>query len=225
MNCLFELQILISILIPIIVAYISYLDDKENAKLYLLITAFCIIILNFFNDIKNFFITVVYSFLKNIINDIQSFFVGLNKIIPFKKGFFSSGDFKFSYITETIFMILVILLLIAWFIDICIDFWNVIVSVPITIAILLGLIWGNVFISNFLCSNIIKYFEIISLIINIIIYLIIGVLFCLFGVFCEFLFNSTHPKKIRKKKLKSHSSQVEKTTKEKWERYLNKDDV
>lgn len=234
MNCLFALQIFIGFLITIIVAYINLLDDKEDAKLYLLFVAFGIIVLNYINDIKHFFVFVVFPFLKNIVNDILSFFSGLNKITPFKKGFFSNKNFKISYITETIFMILIILFLITWFIDMYYDFWNIIVSVVITGGIFIGLIWGNVFISNLLCSHFTKYFEIISLLINIIVYLIIGFLIYVLGAFCECLFDCRHPKKIKKgmrpKKIKkgksnSYSSQAEKITKEKWERYLNKEDV
>ena len=85
---MFALQIFIGFLITIIVAYINLLDDKEDAKLYLLFVAFGIIVLNYINDIKHFFVFVVFPFLKNIVNDILSFFSGLNKITPFKKRIF-----------------------------------------------------------------------------------------------------------------------------------------
>ncbi len=154
--------------------------------------------LYFFNDIKNFFVTVVFPMSKSFINALCSFFLAFRNIIPFKKGFFSDGNFTFSYITETVLMAIIILYLILYLLDKCSDLWNYFITIIISISICIGLIWLNVFLSNFLCSSISKNFIFIALPINIVAYLIISSLIYLIGIFFTNLFDYRNNKQSRK---------------------------
>lgn len=130
-----------------------------------------------------------------MLNEMVSFFILFKYILPFKKGFFSNGNFKFSYITETVLMVIIVLFFIGiLFLDACEVLWNYIVSIIISIIIFVGLVWLNVFLSNTLCSCISNYFIIISLILNIVIYFIIGYLLSFLITWLDVAYRIPHPK-------------------------------
>lgn len=152
--------------------------------------------LYFFNDIKNFFVTVVFPMSKSFINALCSFFLAFRNIIPFKKGFFSDGNFTFSYISETVLMAIAVLFLMFFIFTECHDLWNYFITIIISISICIGLIWLNIFLSNFLCSSISRHFIFIALILNIVAYLIIGLIIYLIGILFSKLFCDLYAKKM-----------------------------
>lgn len=152
--------------------------------------------LYFFNDIKNFFETVVFPMSKSFTNALCSFFLAFRIIIPFKKGFFSDENFTFSYITETVFMAIAVLFLMVFIFKKCHDLWNYFITIIISISICIGLIWLNVFLSNFLCSSISRHFILIALILNIVAYFIIGLIIYLIVKLFSKLFCDLYVKKM-----------------------------
>lgn len=156
-----------------------------NTSLTLVNISFSLLIiiisfLYFFYDIKNFFVTNAFPILKKFVNGICSLFI---YILPFKKGIILDGNFKFSYITETILLSIIVICYAYVVINLCYTIWNYIITIITSIIIFIGLIWLNVFLSNILCSLISHYFIIFSLILNIIIYFIIACLLLFLAAF------------------------------------------
>lgn len=118
----------------------------------------------------------IVSIFKNIkllkISNIGKFFC---KLVPFKKDFFKDSNFKFSFITG---IILSIILEIIWyyFLDETIipcDINEYVLIITILIVLGWGLLWANNFISLFLTYCIIHYVNLLTIILNILIYSII----------------------------------------------------
>lgn len=96
----------------------------------------------------------------------------LLKLTPFREGFFSDSNFKFSYITGTIFSIIIINLC---FLSLCFvippNHEKLMTAIP---AILFyGLIWANNFISLFLTHCVIHCFALFAIVFNLVAYIII----------------------------------------------------
>lgn len=211
---MFDFSILISLLVSVIIFYFTLffslkreLDDLSNTikksdeieskisirrksikLLNILAIIFIIVILLLYNLPS---IIISFSNIEPIsFSEIGQF---LLKLVPFKEGFFSDSNFKFSYITEIILSIIVTLLTIFVFyilldetkINIFIKFMIVVL---LLIALMLGFLWLNNYISLFLTYCIIHYFAFLSIVLNIISYVIISlIIFLLLCLFNEFL--------------------------------------
>lgn len=146
-----------------------------NIITFILITIVCLLyflpsLIILFNNILNKITTI----------DFSSFFT---KIVPFRKHFFSDFEFLFSYITG---IILSIILCIIWWIKL--DDWlceNYILQGIITILLAYGLVWVNYYVSMLLIHYIKHYFILLSVPINILIYLVL----CLIIYFAIWLFD------------------------------------
>lgn len=117
-------------------------------------------------------------------------------------------------------MIIIVLILLYFLLnEACIDLWNYFVSIIISISICIGLIWLNVFLSNTLCSHISNHFIFISLILNIVAYLIIALIAYLIDAFIFELFDFLHPKKqLSQNEIKYQRKQLH-------EKYLSRNNV
>lgn len=96
----------------------------------------------------------------------------LLKLTPFREGFFSDSNFKFSYITGTIFSIIIVN---VCFLCLCMaippSHEKLITAIP---AILFyGLIWANNFISLLLTHCVIHCFALFAIVFNLVAYIII----------------------------------------------------
>lgn len=200
---MFELPTLIGFLLPIIIGYISVLfplkktiDDltiamksnqndnvnsenslklkkhKKSKKILTLIfiaLVSIVILLYLWPTIQNMNID------GNVFIEILKC---LQKIVPFKEGFFSDSNFTFSYITGVIFSVIIEFFVLGALIssfDFCFKYQYVLtIIIPIICA--LGLIWLNNFISLSLSYSIIHNFEVLSIIFNLLIYFLIFIL-------------------------------------------------
>ena len=104
-----------------------------------------------------------------IFNGIIKFFCGL---LPFKKDYFIDPHFKFSFITGVPLSIFIEILLGMLYENIFNPekFSEYIPAVITLIISAIGLIWANNYISQFLVYYIAHYFELLSIILNIIAY-------------------------------------------------------
>ncbi len=141
--------------------------------------------IHFLNIITAFLVIVVillytYPFISDsfddfdptILSNITNFF---SKILPFKKGFFTNVNFKFSFITGLV-LSLIIELFIFGFSDEIIAplfFFDYLLEIAILIISAISLIWANNYISIFLSYSIVHYFSFLSIVLNLLIYLII----------------------------------------------------
>lgn len=175
----------------------------SNVKTWSFLFGLFVSFLFFFYDIKYFFVNIIFPIFKKIVSISYSLILNLKFILPFENGFFLDKNFKFSYLTEVFFAVLIVLTIMCILLNDSIELWNIIVSLFISISIFIGLLWLNVFISNYLCSHLSKKFEMKSLIINIIIYLIILLLVFLISMFLIFLFKKTCRKKTTKIRAKT----------------------
>lgn len=163
-------------LITIIVCYITLNETKKKQqrknlyiRIILLFLGAIVTFLYFFHEIKYITLSIILPALK--------------KMFPFN---FPNGNFKFSFFTETVLMIITILLLI-FLVCICSDELSIssdkivfIISITLSFPFIIGLIWLNVFLSNFLCFNIFNHFYRISLFFNIGVYCAIWFLLIIF---------------------------------------------
>lgn len=200
---MFEFGTLISILITLILGYISLhftfrhqLDEikfnnkNDNESKYEIIKQ--IKFVNFFFPILIIIVIFLY-FLPDIkIIYTQTDFEFVTKIFPFKIGFFDNKNFKFSYITGLILSIIVIILLIivailVWWDDIKNKIIASTIIIFITLITSYGLIWTNYYISTFFDYCITHYFELFSIVLNILSYAIIFLALYLLCFFIDFV--------------------------------------
>ncbi|MEY8433243.1 hypothetical protein AALC75_22540 [Lachnospiraceae bacterium 48-42] len=214
-------EVYLGFLLTLVVCYISN-SKVKTVRIWVPILAIVVNILYFLYDIKHFFIADVFPALMNCINGFCSFILFLGKFFPFKKGYLSDKNFKISYITESVIMVIVFLIFIILFIGTTIECWNnyiVFKIIPIAISIWFswGLIWFNDFLSNFLCSSISNHFGIISLFFNIVTYIIISILLAIFSAIMYNIFDDINQKRVAiesSKKQKLDISAPEKNLKE-----------
>lgn len=137
------------------------------------------------------------------ISIVLTFWFILPNISPiYKKDFFLDSNFKFSYITETVLMIAIVLFSIEALLESCIYWWNYIIAIITSLSLFCGLIWLSVLLSNILCFCISNHliFIIISLTLNIIVYFIYFFLIIFFVLlpidkfFHEQYYNNLTPK-------------------------------
>lgn len=100
-------------------------------------------------------------------SDIGNF---LLKLFPFKKGFFSNKNFKFSYITEIALSFITVTIILSILYEF---FYNKVLNVISLIILTFSFIWINNFVSLFLTHCIIHCFPFLSLIFNLLIYALI----------------------------------------------------
>lgn len=187
---MFEFGTLITILITIILGYITLyftfrhqLDEIEsnnsNDKKYENRIRKRIKFINFFFPILIIIIIILY-FLPDIeLIYTQIDFKFITNFFPFKEGFFDNKNFKFSYITGIILSIIVIIMCMIFTIGL---WWNEIenkvfasiIIIFVNILTSYGLIWGNYYISTFFDYCIAHYFELLSIVLNILSYGIIS---------------------------------------------------
>lgn len=106
------------------------------------------------------------------VEELEIDFSVLLKIVPFKNGFFLNEKFKFSYITGLILSLLVMIFLIYFSLEeLIIKRWIAILSY---VLMVFGLIWLNYFFSNILAFHICKYYEFLSIVLNLLGYFVIG---------------------------------------------------
>lgn len=106
--------------------------------------------------------------------------LAISDLFPFKEGFFQNENFAFSYITE---LILVIITLIIWVV-VLIDSYDpyfikskdYILVCIYTLLFVYVTIWINYYISNFLVDCIIRSFAFLSIIFNVISYIVIDLI-------------------------------------------------
>ena len=121
-------------------------------------------------------------------------------MFPFEKGYFSNKNFAFSYIIESIIMVVIVLIFISYLMHTTVHSWNnyiifKIISITLSISFLWVLIWFNNFLSNFLCISISDNFGIISFVFNIVTYLIIGILVALIHSYISNKFDYIYQKR------------------------------
>lgn len=149
--------------------YLKINNRKNKLKILNIITIILIIsitILYIFPIIVTKFkeLNLINSSLR-IFSDIGDFLI---KLVPFKKGVFSNFNFTFSYITETILSIIVIIIFL--FVN-YVENRTKYVSLFLLISIY-TFIWVNYFVSLFLSQCIIKSFILISIIFNLFVYIV-----------------------------------------------------
>lgn len=196
---MFEISVLISLIVSIIIFFFTVyitlkkeLDDLESAspkdttkihtrqktiKYLKMITLFLLFIVILF-----FFLPSIIDLINNTLNfdfkpiNFSSIGDFLLKLVPFKKGFFSDPNFKFSYITGIVISIIVLGI---WFytlyeVIIIPDFASEYITLIVIMLLLAyGLIWANNFISLFLSYCIIHCFAFFAIVFNLIIYVLI----------------------------------------------------
>lgn len=115
--------------------------------------------------------TVFENFTPLSLSDVGNF---LYKFVPFKEGFLSDANIRFSYITESI-LAIIFLFFCFWFLKDIIDpdcFRDYIIVLIILIIIIYGLLWLNYGLSKFLAYCIIHCFEFLSIFINLACYIV-----------------------------------------------------
>lgn len=118
----------------------------------------------------------LYPFLDNfdltILSKITNFF---SKILPFKKGFFTNANFKFSFITGLVLSIMIELVIFLFSNDIItpLFFFDYLLEIAILMISAISLIWADNYISIFLSYCVVHCFPFLSIVLNLLIYLII----------------------------------------------------
>lgn len=197
---MFDFPILINLLIVIVIFYFTiYFNlkkeiddykntssmDNKNIKLKIGNRKNKLLLLNFITIIL-LSITIILYFLPSIVNifnnnesiGFSNIGIVFSKLFPFRKGFFSDANFKFSFITGLILSLIVDFIVCVTCIYVFEPkrFAGYIPIVIILIILSLGLIWINNYISLFFTYCIIHCFELLSIILNILAYTLIVVL-------------------------------------------------
>lgn len=198
---MFDFSIFITLLVSVLIFYFTIffnlkkeIDDltnstsqksKENAlkihnrkrKLFLLniITVVLFLLIIFLYSLPTLFDAL------NSIEPIDFSYIAnfFSKFLPFKKGFFSNANFKFSYITGIVLSIIVVCIIGIWLQFFVIEpdcFSEYAFEIILLIILSIGLIWINNYISAFLSYCIIHCFEFLSIILNIVAYVLIGII-------------------------------------------------
>lgn len=93
------------------------------------------------------------------------------KILPFSDDFFANSKFQFSFITGIILSIIVFFLF-----SVCVSDFKFVIKTILKILLIWLLIWANYFISSFLVFCIVNWFELISIFLNLIAYVIVSLI-------------------------------------------------
>lgn len=202
---MFDIEIFLTLLIPVLLAqfatYISFKKEisdlsssskhkdpienyrkilirrkiKKNSRVFFILLYIFLLILFIWPHIITIIkdtITIDWpNFNTNIFSDIKNF---LLKFTPFKNDFSLSFKFKFSYITGIVLSI--IIEFICSIVLSVLEIRKKTSKIIIFFLILYGLIWINNFISLFLSEHINIFYVFFSLIINIIVYTILGII-------------------------------------------------
>ncbi|MCI8604355.1 MAG: hypothetical protein HFE79_09480 [Ruminiclostridium sp.] len=105
----------------------------------------------------------------------------ITKILPFGNDCFSNNSFQFSFITGIVLSIIIFIFFMIVTNNINL---NIVIKIMLRILLVWGLIWTNYFISSFWVFCIVNYFELISIILNLLIYAIISFLLLILLVLC-----------------------------------------
>lgn len=109
------------------------------------------------------------------VSSLKTFTIADLKIFPFKDGFFDNHNFKFSYITGISLSVLIIFTLLVVLFDAPKSIFQTVLGVIYICGTFIGLTWANYYISNQLVYCIVHWFELFSLVSNIIVYIILFV--------------------------------------------------
>lgn len=206
----FDFQTLITILITIIMGYLTIflnlkkeLDDlrinsqqskeiqrkifirKRNIKYLHIVTLvlLCVAI-----------ILYMFPSIINALNDIcipslnqNSYF---HKLLPFKEGFFENRNFRYSFITGIILSVFIQIALLFLLLEVNM---KLILKIVFFILFFCGQIWADNFISLFLETSISKNFGLLSIVINFVLYIIIFYI----GTFIIYIFSEERTMGIR----------------------------
>lgn len=150
--------------------YIKIRNRKKKIRTLNLITLTIVLIVficYFSSNILNLLNMINLNYYIITLSDIGNFFL---KLVPFRKGFFSNSYFMFSYITELILSLVLGFFSFLFLLQIKHE-PNTCSKILIIFVLEFILLWVNKFISSFFVYCIIHYFYILSLILNLLIYL------------------------------------------------------
>lgn len=163
---MFDFGVLISIITEVLISYLSIflqyrkLDKKKKMKIAnITVISILIIIIFLYNlDLPTFSKITIYDFYK---------------FLPFKEGYFNNPNFKFSFAIGMCFSLLLITCVSIWSFSVSNSIKETLISLLLLFIIIVGLIWMNDCVSSVLVYCIIHYFELFSIIFNVLVNIIL----------------------------------------------------